>query len=134
MTRNIKVKRSRVYMSIVPSPSRPCARSLLVAVALATAPAVARADAPVQVMFKAHRMVPDHLTVPAGVRFRLQVVNQDSTVDELESYDLKLEKIVVAGGTATVNAGPLHPGTYKLFDDYHPDTANGVITATGPDK
>jgi hypothetical protein len=26
-------------------------------------------------------------------------------------------------------AGPLKPGTYKFFDDYHPDTATGTITA-----
>jgi len=25
-------------------------------------------------------------------------------------------------------AGPLKPGTYKFFDDYHPDTAVGTLT------
>ncbi|MBV8871034.1 MAG: cupredoxin domain-containing protein, partial [Acetobacteraceae bacterium] len=35
----------------------------------------------------------------------------------------------VPGGTVTVSAGPLHPGTYTFFDDYHPDAARGTITA-----
>jgi hypothetical protein len=87
------------------------------------------ADAPVRVVLKDHKMVPNHITVPAGVRFKLELVNQDETTDEFESYDLKVEKIVVAGATATVNAGPLHPGDYKMFDDYHPDTATGSVTA-----
>ncbi|MGH8393731.1 MAG: cupredoxin domain-containing protein [Pseudomonas sp.] len=26
-------------------------------------------------------------------------------------------------------AGPLHPGTYTFFDDYHPDQAKGTVTA-----
>jgi hypothetical protein len=89
----------------------------------------ALADAPVRVVLKDHRLVPAHITVPAGVRFKLELVNQDDTVDEFESYDLKVEKIVVSGATATVNAGPLHPGDYKMFDDYHPDTATGSVTA-----
>jgi Cupredoxin-like domain len=42
---------------------------------------------------------------------------------------MKFEKIVVSGGRIAVFAGPLHPGTYKFFDDYHPDTATGTITA-----
>jgi len=25
--------------------------------------------------------------------------------------------------------GPLKPGTYKFFDEYHPDTAVGTLTA-----
>jgi len=28
-----------------------------------------------------------------------------------------------------VKAGPLKPGTYKFFDEYHPDTATGTLTA-----
>ena len=51
------------------------------------------------------------------------------SVDEFESYDMKFEKIIVPGNTITVFAGPLHPGTYTFFDDYHPDQAKGTVTA-----
>jgi hypothetical protein len=84
---------------------------------------------PVQFVLVNHRFQPDHITVPAGQRFRIELTNHDDTVDEFESYDMKFEKIVVSGGHIAVFAGPLHPGTYKFFDDYHPDTATGTITA-----
>ena len=92
-------------------------------------PASAQSADPVQLTLKNHRFEPDHVTVPAGERFRIELTNQDDTVDEFESYDMKFEKIVVSGGHAAVYAGPLRPGTYKFFDDYHPDTAFGTITA-----
>jgi hypothetical protein len=114
---------------MLPVPARKWAKPFAALCAALLWPALACADAPVRVILKGHRMVPDHITVPAGVRFRLEIVNQDDTVDEFESYDLRLEKIVVNGGTVTVSAGPLHPGAYKMFDDYHPDTANGLVTA-----
>ena len=37
-------------------------------------------------------------------------------------------KIVVPGGKITVSVGPLKPGTYKYFNEYHPE-ATGTITA-----
>jgi hypothetical protein len=95
----------------------------------AAAPLQARAAEPVQLTLSNHRFQPEHVTVPAGERFRIELTNQDDTTDEFESYDMKIEKIVVSGGKVAVMAGPLHPGTYKFFDDYHPDTAVGTITA-----
>jgi heme/copper-type cytochrome/quinol oxidase subunit 2 len=90
---------------------------------------VARAADPVTLTLKDHRFTPSQVTVPAGERFRIEVVNQDTTPAEFESSDLRVEKIVVPGGKITVNAGPLKPGTYKFFDDYHPDQATGTITS-----
>ena len=83
----------------------------------------------VALSIKDHRFTPTELTVPAGERFRIEVENQDRTPAEFESSDLRVEKIVVPGGKITVMAGPLKPGTYKFFDDYHPDTATGSIAA-----
>ena len=78
---------------------------------------------------KDHRFVPNEVSVPAGERFRIEVENQDATPAEFESADLRVEKIIVPGGKITVMAGPLKPGTYRFFDDYHPDTATGTMTA-----
>ncbi|MDI3470345.1 MAG: cupredoxin domain-containing protein [Pseudolabrys sp.] len=83
----------------------------------------------VTLMLKDHRFTPNEVNVSAGERFRIEVENRDSTPAEFESSDLRVEKIVVPGGKITVMAGPLKPGTYKFFDDYHPDTATGTITA-----
>jgi hypothetical protein len=78
---------------------------------------------------KEHLFVPREVSVPAGERFRIEIENQDPTPAEFESADLRVEKIVVPGGKIAVMAGPLKPGIYKFFDDYHPDTAKGTMTA-----
>ena len=96
------------------------------AVGLAGAAAAAE---PITLTLKDHKFDPDHLTVPAGERFRIELTNHDDTTNEFESSDMKFEKIVVSGGKIVVNAGPLRPGTYKFVDDYHPETAFGVVTA-----
>lgn len=105
------------------------ALTALVSMIVATT-ATAHAMDPVRLEVKDHHFTPDHFTVPAGQRFVIELTNHDDTVDEFESYDLKFEKIMVAGGTISVHAGPLHPGTYKFFDDYHPDSATGTVTVT----
>lgn len=79
-----------------------------------------------------HAFAPTSLTVPANVRFKIEVENRDATPAEFESSDLRVEKIVVGGGKISVFSGPLKPGTYAFFDDYHPDTAKGTITAKAP--
>ena len=92
-------------------------------------PRCAAASEPVQLTIKDHHFAPAAVSVPAGERFRIEVMNQDPTPAEFESSDLRAEKIVVPGGRITVMAGPLKPGTYKFFDDYHPDVATGIVTA-----
>jgi hypothetical protein len=84
---------------------------------------------PVQLTLKDHRFVPSEISVPANQRFGIEVMNQDPTPAEFESSDLRVEKIVVPGGKIVVRAGPLKPGTYTFFDDYHPDQAKGTVTA-----
>ncbi len=95
---------------------------------LLTAVAALAAEA-VTLTIKNHHFVPSEVSVPAGERFRIEVENQDSTPAEFESADLRVEKIVVPGGKIAVMVGPLKPGIYKFFDDYHPDTATGAMTA-----
>ena len=95
---------------------------------LPTAVAALAAES-ITLTIKDHRFEPSEVSVPAGERFRIEVQNQDSTPAEFESADLRIEKIVVPGGKIAVMAGPLKPGIYKFFDDYHPDTANGVMIA-----
>lgn len=118
--------------AMVPPRFSIAARSFLpagFAVILAATPVAARADEPVRLVLQDHRFQPDQVTVPAGQRFRIEVTNRDATPAEFESTDLRVEKIIVAGGTITVAAGPLKPGTYRFVDDYHPDQAHGTVTA-----
>jgi heme/copper-type cytochrome/quinol oxidase subunit 2 len=111
------------------------ARSALASVAIALGVAYvgpggsARAADPVTLTLKDHQFTPSHVEVPANQRFRIEVTNRDDVAGEFESHDMKFEKIMAPGSKISVYAGPLHPGTYKFFDDYHPDTATGTITA-----
>jgi heme/copper-type cytochrome/quinol oxidase subunit 2 len=88
---------------------------------------IAIAD-PVALSLNGHKFSPPEVNVPANQKFQIKVTNNDDTPAEFESHDLKVEKIVVPGGTVTVTAGPLKPGTYQFFDDYHPDDAHGTVT------
>lgn len=89
----------------------------------------AEADTVLSLVLKDHRFTPSELSVAAGERFRIEVENLDPTPAEFESSGLKVEKIVVGGGKITIRVGPLRPGTYPFFDDYHPDEAKGTLTA-----
>ncbi|HUB50151.1 MAG TPA: cupredoxin domain-containing protein [Acetobacteraceae bacterium] len=89
----------------------------------------ARADELPTLVFQNHRFIPDRIEVPANKKFTLHVKNTDNTADEFESNDLNREKLVTPGQTITVFLGPLSPGTYHFFGDFHQDTAQGVLIA-----
>jgi plastocyanin len=79
------------------------------------------------IVIKDHRMNPEQLQVPAGQKVKLTVDNQDPTPEEFESHSLNREKIIPGNSTATIFIGPLKPGTYEFFGDFHQDTAQGKI-------
>jgi hypothetical protein len=97
------------------------------------APLPLQAREPIMLTIKDHRFTPERVTAPVGERFQIEVENQDPTPSEFESRDLRVEKIVVGGGKISVMVGPLKPGTYSFFDDYHPDTAVGTLIAVAKD-
>lgn len=107
--------------------------ALLAEAATLALPGAGAATELVRFSVKDHRLTPAEVIVPAGEKFRIEVANGDATPEELESHELKVEKIVVGGGTISVLAGPLEPGSYKVFGDYHPDTAFATVTAVKKD-
>jgi high-affinity iron transporter len=112
--------------------SRPRARTRTAAALLAAllaGGAPARADELPTLVFHTHRFEPARIEVPAHVKFQLKVKNTDDTADEFESTELNREKLVAPGQTITVFLGPLDPGEYKFFGDFHQDTAQGVLVA-----
>jgi high-affinity iron transporter len=107
---------------------RHVAAALTLAALVANAPVARAEDAPA-IMFHNHRFEPSRIEVPAHVKFKLMVKNADDTADEFESTELNREKLVSPGQTITVFLGPLDPGEYKFFGDFHQDTAQGVLVA-----
>lgn len=89
---------------------------------------LARADQPsFTILLKDRQFVPSTVEIPAGVKARLVVRNEGSTASEFESNQLHREKIVTPGGEISVFVGPLDPGSYEFFDDFHPQTRGRVI-------
>ena len=78
-------------------------------------------------VIKDHKFIPERLEIPANVKVKLIVDNQDDEVEEFESFDLRREKIIPAKGKIKINIGPLEPGEYKVFGDFHSSSANGLI-------
>ena len=105
-------------------------RLLAVFVALASSILVVdpvRAQEVFVIVIKEHRMNPSELQIPAGEKIRLVVDNQDPTPEEFESHSLNREKIIPGNSKATIFVGPLKPGTYEFFGEFHQETAQGKI-------
>ena len=81
------------------------------------------------IVIKDHQFIPPQLNVPAGQKLQITVDNQDPTAEEFESFDLDREQVAAGGKQITVYIGPLKPGTYKYWGDFHQDTTKGVIIA-----
>lgn len=86
-------------------------------------------DAPVTIVIKNHAFEPAQVKVPANKRVTLLVDNQDATSEEFESAELKVEKIVGGRKQMKVMIGPLKPGKYPFFGEFHEATAQGVVLA-----
>jgi hypothetical protein len=80
------------------------------------------------IIIKNHQFNPSQLTVPSGQKLKITVDNQDPTDEEFESFDLDREQVVEGNRKIIVYIGPLKPGTYGYWADYHKES-KGVIIA-----
>ena len=74
-----------------------------------------------------HRYVPNELHIPANTRVKLEIVNKDPTPEEFESVDFPAEKIVMPNSSISVFVGPLKPGRYGFYGEFHQPTAKGTL-------
>jgi plastocyanin len=82
-----------------------------------------------QIEIREHLFYPAELRVPSGQKIKLKVINQDGTPEEFESFELNREKVIMGRRKAIIFIGPLRPGEYPYFGEFHPETAQGVIIA-----
>ncbi len=95
---------------------------------IAAAGSAAAGDAAtVKLTLKDHKFAPAESSVAANTPVTIVVTNADGTPSEFESKTLRVEKVVAAGGTITLQVRPLPPGRYRFFDDYHEDTTEGFL-------
>ena len=102
---------------------------LLLGVALFAAGGLHAQESEVRIVIRDHKFEPAEITVPAGTKLKLVIDNQDATAEEFESYELNREKVVPAKGQVTLFVGPLKPGRYPFFGDFHKETAKGALVA-----
>lgn len=76
---------------------------------------------------KNHFFNPSVISIKKDQVLKLIIYNDDPTVEEFESFDLKREKIVPANGKIIITVGPLKNGTYKFFGEFNMKTAKGKI-------
>ncbi|MBX9717077.1 MAG: cupredoxin domain-containing protein [Burkholderiaceae bacterium] len=100
--------------------------ALLASVACSPVHAV---DTEVTLVIENHRFEPAELRVPAGQRIKLIVHNRDKTPEEFESRSLSREKVIPGGAKASLFIGPLKPGRYEFFGEFHEATAKGTVIA-----
>lgn len=89
--------------------------------------AVLAAESEYVLVIHDHRFEPAEISIPAGMKVKLRVENKDKTPEEFESHELNREKVIPGNTTATIFIGPLKPGRYPFFGEFHESTAQGVI-------
>ncbi|HET6431231.1 cupredoxin domain-containing protein [Dyella sp.] len=105
-------------------------RLVVTAALLLASLAAQAADVPeFRLVIQNHTFQPSELKVPSGAKVKLLVENRDAAPEEFESTELGREKIVLPNSTASVYVGPLKPGSYRFFGDFHQDTAQGRLIA-----
>src|SRR6478672_5822465 len=100
--------------------------TVLAALSVPGAPAVAQEF---NLAIRNHKFEPQEIRVPAGKRVSIYVSNEDASAEEFESPALKVEKIIPGKSKGLVRVGPLAPGRYEFFGEFHPNTAKGVVIA-----
>lgn len=99
--------------------------------AVLTLPAGSWADVPSQsIAIRDGRFVPAQLELPAGVKVKLVIANEETLPAEFESFDLSREIIVPAGRSVAVFVGPLDAGRYEFFNDFNRAMQGSIIVKT----
>lgn len=103
---------------------------LAVAFLVGTAGIAVADDMPTfQLLMKNGRLHPETIEIPANTRFRLQVKNEGPGAAEFESLELRKELVLAPGVSRNLVFAPMKPGSYRFFDEFHPETAQGRIVA-----
>ncbi len=98
-------------------------------IVLASAAGSARADdmPVIKVEMRDGVILPRIIEVPAKVRFKLEITNTGTSPVEFESTELKREKALAAGSTSGIVFRTLDPGSYDVFDDFHPEAKATLV-------
>lgn len=74
-------------------------------------------------------LTPERIEIPANTEVKIIVRNTGTTPAEFESLRLRKEKVLAPGAESFVVIRRATAGEYPFFDEFHPDTGQGVIVA-----
>lgn len=91
--------------------------------------AVAQADElpTFQLTLTGSSLSPQELHVPAGKPFLIRFTNANSRSAELESNDLKVEKVALGYSDIVVRVRAASPGRYLIVDEYQEAVARAFV-------
>ena len=120
-----------IRVSVIFIPGEPMRIAVLPALGLLLiVTAAVAADVPeFSLTIRDHRFTPAEIRVPANVKVRLVVDNQDAGPEEFDSHALNREKVIPGKSRATIFIGPLAPGRYPFIGEFNAATAQGVVIA-----
>jgi cupredoxin-like protein len=103
--------------------------TLLAAVALVSVAGDANAQnaVEIQLSYKDRKFDPAEIGAPANTPIVIKLKNLDAKAMEFESKTLHVEKVVAAGGDATINVRGQKPGRYEFFDEYNEKVARATL-------
>lgn len=81
----------------------------------------------IEIEIRDHLFYPAEIEIPADTKVKLIFINQDSSAEEVESYELNREKVIPGNSQGIIFIGPLQPGEYPFFGEFFPKTAQGKI-------
>jgi len=99
-----------------------CLASMLI-----VAGAQAESATEIQLSYKDKKFDPAEISAPADMPIVIKLKNLDAKAMEFESKTLKIEKVVAAGGDATINVRAQKPGRYEFVDEYNEKVARGAL-------
>jgi hypothetical protein len=95
--------------------------------AICLSAARAASSAPPVLILKNQAFEPQTFTIPAGRQVKILLKNEDALPAEFESSDLNREKVIPGGTALPVYIGPLSPGRYQFFNDFHPSSTGTIV-------
>lgn len=100
----------------------------IAALVMSTAPSLA-SDTQIDIALTDAGFEPAQISVPAGTPFTLRFRNRTNMAAEVESRDMRFEKLVAAGGEIVVKVRPVGAGTHEFYNEFKEDTVRGSVVA-----
>jgi hypothetical protein len=103
---------------------------LAVGAVLLTMTVASAAETPVfTIIGKGGRLIPAALKIPAGQRVKLIFRNEGPGPEEFEITEMRVEKVLAEGSESFAVLPPRkHGDRLRLFGEFHPNTAECIIT------